>query len=221
MRLVVDGLQHEAVILLIFWFSQQIILQCVGLYFIVFFSKQNVLFSVQLHLLVLPDLEVVAARVHITQKCAFELDRSCICAWEIAGDQFHVPKIVTQLFVPVKGFKRFLKLFSDLFSLFLVLVLGLGVLVELRVDDVLAVVHHGFQHGRQLHCYSVLLVGYENCPALQSAFFHVSERPAWWIISTTKLLYKIAERSYLTNIYVDFQKLRQVNRQYLSDILQK
>lgn len=62
-RFVVEGFQHETVELLVLGLSQQVVVQVVDLYLVVFRAEHVIELPVQLQGLTFPDLEVVAAGV--------------------------------------------------------------------------------------------------------------------------------------------------------------
>lgn len=63
-RLIINGIEYETIIVFIFRLPEDIILQHVGFYFVIILSVDYMLFSVQADFLLLPHFEIETADKH-------------------------------------------------------------------------------------------------------------------------------------------------------------
>lgn len=119
-----------------------------------------------------PHLEVKTAGVDITREHALRPWRLIIFPLHIIAYHPHKAYIVCKFLIPIESLESIPILISKQLFPFLMFMFRFCILVELRMQDVLAVIHHGFEQGGELHLGSLFLEGYELLPVVQSTVFH-------------------------------------------------
>jgi len=143
--LLVDGLEHEAVVVLILGLANQEVVQVVNLDLVVLGAEQVVVLSVQLKRLALPQLKVVAACVGLGCLKVPELPLVLVIVRTNVPQELHHPDIALKLFeiaLLIVGHK---KLLGQLLLALFVLNALLAALIELRPDAVLSIVKSSLQ----------------------------------------------------------------------------
>lgn len=156
MRVVIFCLKNKTMIICVFGFSEQIVLQFVRFYFIISFSIEETLLPIQPDDLLFPDFKIIAPGEGLSRINSKQFFGHMQLPIKISNNHFHMMSIVNKFLIKTQTFEGIPKFDRKLTFPFFVLEFLFAVFIELFVDDVFAVVEHGTQFDWEFHDFVLL-----------------------------------------------------------------